>query len=97
MAPLRLSDAYPKLPATAPTGHPHIITGPFHEETDKTDLRAADGVATFLYNWEPSILDEFLDPATPRLVVVRREKSCVMEDMVIAKFGQSVRVGDIRT
>jgi len=64
MEPLRFSDASPKLPARAPTEHPHIMTGSFHEETDKTNLRAADGAATFLYNWDPSILDEFLDPAT---------------------------------
>jgi len=50
MTPLRFSDAYPYLPATAPTGHPHIITGSFHEETNKINLRAVDGVATFLCN-----------------------------------------------
>jgi hypothetical protein len=97
MAPLRFSDAYPYLPATAPTGHPHIITGSFHEETDKTNLRAADGVATFLYNWDPSILDEFLNPAIPQLEIVRKQKRQIMEDMVIAKHGQSVMVSDIET
>jgi len=95
MAPLQFSDTYSKLPATAPTGHPHIITGPFHEETDKANLRAADGVATFLYRWDSSILDKFLDPATPRLEIVRREKDRIMEDMVIAKHGQSVMVSHV--
>lgn len=97
MAPLRFSDAYPSLPATAPTGHPHIISGSFHEETDKTNLRAADGIATFLYNWDPSILDEILNPVTSRIEIVRKQKSRVMEDMVIAKFGKSVMVSLIET
>lgn len=95
MAPLRFSDAYPRLPARAPTGHPHIITGSFHEETDKDDLRAADGVATFLYNWDPSILDEFLNPATSHLEIVRKEKRQIMEDLVIAKHERSVMVSRV--
>lgn len=97
MAPLRFSDAYPRLPATAPTGHPHIISGSFHEETDKTNLRAAGGIATFLYNWDPSNLDEILNPETPRIEIVRKQKSGVMEDKVIAKFGRSVMVSLVET
>lgn len=100
--PFKYSSTYPQLPATSPPGHQHIISGSFDEDTDKTNLRAADGVATFLYKWKPEILTKFLDPATSKLEIVLRRHSDVFQDLVIAKHGSSVmceflRDGEMRT
>lgn len=94
MAPLKYLNVYHKLPASAPTGHPHILSKGFDEDTDQTNLRAADGVATFLYYWSPAILAEFLDPKISNLEIVRKEKS-FFQDLFIAKYYESVMVGTI--
>ncbi|KAI4242469.1 MAG: hypothetical protein L6R40_004023 [Gallowayella cf. fulva] len=72
------------LPASAAIGHPHIVAD-FNEEIDKENLRAADGIATFLYRFKRSVLDDFLDMSIPTVEVIRREKSSLRYDMVVAR------------
>ncbi|KAL8799566.1 MAG: hypothetical protein Q9182_005805 [Xanthomendoza sp. 2 TL-2023] len=73
-------DVYDKLPASAPVGHPHIVAD-FDEETNKDNLRLADGIATFLYRFKPSVLDDFLNMSIPSVEVIRHEESGSTYDM----------------
>ncbi len=61
MESLTYENSYPRLPASAPIGHPHIVSAGFHEDTDTTNLRAADAVATILYKRKPEALQRFLN------------------------------------
>ena len=93
MESLTYENSYPGLPASAPIGHPHIISGGFHGETDITNLRAADAVATILYKRKPEALQSFLD-----LEYERFDFSCGAENerglsyLVISRSGREVTV-----
>ncbi|OBZ75639.1 hypothetical protein A0H81_04822 [Grifola frondosa] len=90
--PLRYSDACTELPASRPVGFPHIINVQgFDEETDKKDLRAADGIATLLYNWKPEALRALLDLNRPRFEF--KHKGSYYLTMIIARHGMVVSFG----
>ncbi|KAL8801489.1 MAG: hypothetical protein Q9223_007443 [Gallowayella weberi] len=92
---VRFIDVYDKLPASAPVGHPHIVED-FDEETNKDNLRAADGIATFLYHFNPSVLDDFLNMSIPSVEVIRHEKSSSRYDLIIARTERAVMCGFMR-
>ncbi|KAI4274559.1 MAG: hypothetical protein LQ337_003856 [Flavoplaca oasis] len=88
---VRFIDVYERLPASAPVGHPHIVED-FNEETDKDNLRGADGICTMLYRYNPSVLRDFLDLEIPVIEVVRHEKTSNRYDMIIARHERVVTV-----
>jgi len=63
LTPLIYSDVCPSLfPTHKPAGYPHIIdVSDFDEETDQSQLRAVDGVATLLWKWKPEEAKKFFD------------------------------------
>ncbi|KAL8886798.1 MAG: hypothetical protein Q9215_005536 [Flavoplaca cf. flavocitrina] len=88
-------DVYEGLPASAPVGHPHIVAD-FNEETDKDNLRGADGICTMLYKYNPSVLRDFLDLEIPVIEIVRHEKRSSRYDLIIARQERVVTCGFIR-
>ena len=84
-------NVYEGLPASAPVGHPHIVED-FNEETNKDNLRAADGICTMLYKYNPSVLRDFLDLRIPSIEIVRREEDAYRYDMIIARHERVVTV-----
>ncbi|KAL9039685.1 MAG: hypothetical protein Q9180_002381 [Flavoplaca navasiana] len=88
-------DVYEWLPASAPIGHPHIVAD-FNEETNKDNLRGADGICTMLYKYNPSVLRDFLDLRIPSIEIVRREEESYRYDMIIARHERVVTCGFMR-
>ncbi|KAL8894201.1 MAG: hypothetical protein Q9192_004529 [Flavoplaca navasiana] len=84
-------DVYEGLPASTPVGHPHIVAD-FNEETDKDNLRGADGICTMLYKYNPSVLRDFLDLQIPVIEIVRHEKESYRYDLIIARHERVVTV-----
>ncbi|KAL8870909.1 MAG: hypothetical protein Q9174_003151 [Haloplaca sp. 1 TL-2023] len=70
---VRFIDVYERLPSSAPVGHPHIVDRS-NEETDKDNLRVADGICTMLYKYNPSVLRDFLNLQIPVIEILRREQ-----------------------
>ena len=56
-----------KVPADAPDGHPHIIENPRIVSLKGPKIRLADGVATVLWNYKPSALEQFFDMSIERV------------------------------
>ena len=90
--PLKYLESYPTLPSSGPVGAAHIIdTSFFNEDTKKTNLRAADGIATLLFNWKPEALDAFLDKGKLQFEFSRREPpSTPYMTLIIARVGDRV-------
>lgn len=68
--PLVYTDDYAALSKDKPAGHAHIInTAGFNETSeDQYKLRAADGIATYLFKIEPAALTALLDLDQPSFV-----------------------------
>lgn len=93
MEPLACHTSYTRLPACAPVGHPHVIDEDFQEGSDITNLRAADGVATLLYNWNPDAFFSFLELSYDYFEFVGREKDEAYQHLIIIiRRGRKVTV-----
>ncbi|KAL8671689.1 MAG: hypothetical protein Q9168_003811 [Polycauliona sp. 1 TL-2023] len=88
-------NAYAGLPASAPIGHAHIVDY-FNEDTNKDNLRLADGISTMLYRFNPAVLRDFLDISIPSVEIIRREKPGPRYDLIIARHSRAVTCGFIR-
>ncbi|OCL13071.1 hypothetical protein AOQ84DRAFT_372506 [Glonium stellatum] len=91
-----------RLPEGAPINHMHLLDlSNFDEETDISNLRIADGIATMLYNWNPEALEAFLDPKNKSFELCSRKIISAFIDFVILRKGNAVKarlvvkVGDI--
>ncbi len=92
MEPLAYHTSYLGLPACAPLGHPHVISQEFQEGSDITNLRAADGVVTLLYKWNPDALYAFLELSYDYFEFVRREKDEAYQHLIVVRRGRKVTV-----
>lgn len=85
LQPLRYSDACPSLPATRGKGYPHYVnTSTFSEETDISNLTFADGIATFLWNWDRTRFTRFFDMTKPNFEISRDAPDGMISCMIIS-------------
>jgi hypothetical protein len=92
-SPLVYTSECDSLPADRPAGYPHILNiDRFNEGTDSEDLRCADGVATFLWKWDPRHCEAFFDMSRPRYEMARPYRKDGFLVMTIARFGRGVMV-----
>lgn len=83
-----LSD-YPKLPANAPVGHPHLVDlTSLSEEFPQEAMTIPDLVVTILFKYKPAALTAFLD-LNRRKVHFLRSGSL---DICISRKGKIVKV-----
>ena len=96
MEDLHYDSSFLAFPTGGPIGHPHIISADFDEATDTTDLRAADGVVTLLYKWDPDALCDFLDLRYNYFEFTRLEKDNATQSLIIIRRGREVTVRESR-
>ena len=90
------SNACPALPTNRPPGYPHLIDASgFCEETDKTDLRCADGVATLLWIWNRQQFNAFFDHAKDKVEIWRMAPSEPIKDMAVTRSGRKAMVCEL--
>jgi hypothetical protein len=94
MAPLRYRDDCPFLPTSRPPGFPHVIDArTFSESTDIINLRFADGIATFLWNWDKDQFHRFFDLGkTNKFEIHYDAPDDMIKDMIISRMGSTVVV-----
>ena len=91
--PLRYDSGCRDLPTNRPLGYPHIIVSQgFNEQTDKTDLRFADGVATLLWKWNAEQFNAFFDLSKPRFEMLRKNGPGMIKYTMIARLDNVVIV-----
>lgn len=83
---------YPKLPANAPLGCPHIVDfSSIDVECPQDELSIPDLVATVLFKYRPAALDAFLDLKRKKVHVVRHNSLSTL-DFCIQRTGRIVKV-----
>ena len=91
--PLRFSNDCPALPADRGIGFPHIvIPNDFDEESDTSSLTFADGVATFLWNWDRVQFYKFFDMTKDKFEIHYDAPQALIKDMLITRQGRTVMV-----
>ncbi|UJO18707.1 uncharacterized protein CLAFUR5_07217 [Fulvia fulva] len=91
---LRFSNESPALPANRGIGFPHIVmTNDFDEESDTSEVSFADGIATFLWNWDRVQFYKFFDMTKDKFEIHYDAPQGPIKDMIIWRNGDSVMAG----
>lgn len=93
---IRFSSDCPSLPADRPSRYPRIVDltsfNKTTDEVDKTGLAGADGVATFLWNWDRTQFDRFFDLTRKQFDLHYQGPKGSVESMVISRNDRTVIV-----
>ena len=83
--------SYPRLPARAPIGFPHLVDlTSLSDDYPPSTMTIADLVVSILYNYRPEALTAFLDLERQYVHFVRRSPTA--QDFCIARSGKIVKV-----
>ncbi len=90
---LKYLDDYPKLPADAPLGCPHIVDlSSLDEDWPQAEMSIPDLVVTVLFKYRPAALDAFLDLKRKDVHFVRHHSRSATLDFCIQRAGRIVKV-----